>query len=387
MADIMHPKKVDKSWTHYDSDLLRAVKQFEAVLRRCHSMGGGNPDQVIQLVEELSELGGDQCVHLFVEPLGVELTYIRELSDSRFDPARKETITRVDETALIGGQSAPLFEPIRNSFLVHEDGGFVANSKDPLFEKVTLTPRDSFISLMMKQYLESSLAQTSAQLDKKGIVSLPVEVISGVPGVRRRMNLEGIDKRHDAEGKPYRSEVLKNLVLQAMKETYSSVSHTWYDKLYLLDRFLLVDCGDHSVLEGIAGGVAAESNGERFARCDEAYDHYAGRMSIYEHDDAVIRLVDMIFPESGSVYLYVREQGFIQRIFNCYVVQAKGRVPAVVNPGHLRLEGRKLDKHLDLHFIGSVADEEYSLLRKGDDPLRREAIRQEEQIDTFLEDI
>ncbi|MBN1544296.1 hypothetical protein JW898_02425 [Candidatus Woesearchaeota archaeon] len=386
MSEITRPGKVDRSWIHYDSDLLRAVKHFEGVLRRCHSMRGGSPDQVIQLVEEPSELGDEQCIHIFVEPLGVELTYIRELSESRVDPLRKETITRVDEVVLIGGQSAPLFNPLKNSYLVHEDGGFIATSEDPLLDEAVRTPRESFISVMMQQYLDASLAQTRAQLVKKGIVSLPVENFSGVPGVRRRVNLRGIDKRYDAEGRHYRSDDLKNLILRTMKDLYSSVSHIWYDKLYILERFLLVDCGDHSVLEGIAGDVA-ESNGGRFARCDEFYRDYAGRMSVYEHDDAVIRLVERIFPESGSVYLYVHEQGFIQRIFNCYVVQAKGMVPASVNPDHLRIGRRNSNTQLNLHFIGEVAEAEYSLLKKGYDPSKREVVRQESQIDRFLDDM
>ncbi|MBW2971669.1 hypothetical protein KY359_01410 [Candidatus Woesearchaeota archaeon] len=355
MPDDINKQISPEGWLMgYTSHLLKKLNSLYANLIRWHSMGGGNPDQVVQRRDSVSRSDEGDPVHsisLLVSPLGIDISYERRPGDSR--PWLGAEITRVDERVVIRGDGFGEAE-LKSSYTLHDDGGKTSDTDEELLEGMpVLSPSDISV-LLLKYYASAALGQTRAALKSKGVAPLPVEIVFGVEGVRRKLNLASIDRFNNPQGVPYTADGFEKIILPALIECYAGVSHHRYDRLFILDSSILVDCGDHSLLEKIVKNGSSDAD-ERIARSRSAYHEHSKQMHVYEHDNAVIWIVEKLFPESGSVYLHTMRDGFVERLFNCYVLPAKSMSRTTVHPSHLSMD----DRGLNIYFTGELAEAEF----------------------------
>jgi hypothetical protein len=335
--------KLPRDWWTMDIGLLRTLNALYKDIRRFHSRGGTVLDQVVQRRETFED--GAHHVSIQVLPLGVGLEYSAVSSEPHGD------VARVDERLVISCPGTAANKEVLDAHLISlDDGGVWLGQQHPLLVGAPRAGAEAR-SLLMRTYAEFIFNQAADASRVEGAQDFPVELMLDVTGVKRRLGLASISSFGDPEGRPYDAKAIDDLVVSVLKDHSVVMGSVDYDKLYIYDGDRLIDCGGKSVLRGIE---AALTNGERAAAVRAAYGQNKSGMCLYEHEDAAIRIVERIFPESGSVFVYSMVDDLMKRLFNFYLFHSKGESAAVVKDDWLVLKARDLS----ICFIGTEADKE-----------------------------
>ncbi len=369
---------ISRIWAEsYGSYLLNKIRSFPSVLGSWHSVGG-ELNQILQPREEVTDNGYRILISVF--PAGVEIEYRAAPSESR-ESDEHGLVTRVDEVMTFRGSD---FGPkqIRGAVVISlDEGGIVLADDEPLLEGVDSTPLGEVSSLMLRYYSEALFEQCRAAVSKDSLDLLPAELVSGMPAVRRKMNLAHIGRFNDAAGTPYSPANFRDIILPVMLECYPTIGRVDYDRLFIVDRSLLIDCGDCSVLEDVVRN-GHSGGGEYIGKCVEAYSRNTSRMSVYEHDNALITLAEKVFPDSASVYVYPLSQGLVKRLSDFYLFRPEVRMRNYVERGWTVVD----DRGLRMHFLGRTAEQEFAEQKSRYDSQREEregAVRMERILEEF----
>lgn len=387
--------------------LLEEMSRFYSLLNRWHKQGIGELNQIIQRRERQSD--NLHSIVFCVEPLGVQIRYSRQVVQG--GAAEGEGVRVVKETVVFNGSHSQE-KMVNNEFRISEITGDLLEPDRDIACSYGDSSGDSddLSALMLRYYLEVCFDQTAGSMERSGVISHPAEIITGVKGVRRKLNLAHVEEFNDPGGEPYTRTTFEDIVIPAITDVYYKISFVGYDRLFILERGILLDCGDCSVLEDIVGGakdsgknldfgmseegVSQESasqegvsqervreeevfrdgagisdvdHGEReqvkfmdidsYFRFRESYYANRGRMSVYEHENDFIYLFEGLFPDSGSVYIYTQDREIVNRLFN-YAFQRRAKEHTRVDGGWLVFD----DKGLRISFLGDKAESEFERL-------------------------
>jgi hypothetical protein len=229
------------------------------------------------------------------------------------------------------------------------------NSKDDhLFRDVAQLSSGGIFPMLVRAYAGALLSQASAVVGVESLAKLPVEVISGVNGLRRKINLGRIERFDDESGARYLQKSFEDMIIPALVKCYPKIGLVEYDHLYLMSGSLLVDCKGRQLLEAIVRNGDAKMH-ESVDACRISYLPNLGKIDVYEHDCDPVRLVEHVFPGSGLVYYATEQRGLVSRILSHYAVNHQGEFEASIDGGKLELGSRKLK----IGFLGEVALSEF----------------------------
>jgi hypothetical protein len=339
-------------WLRLETPLTVAVKRLYSFI----TQEDVSPNQDVR--RSVFYAGGGECpdstlsINISVQPAGIDVEYTRKPSDMVI-VSEGDRILRIDENIIVRrGKGA--VQGIEGAFLLSKETGFICVSdREPLLGGLGSLGAEEVSARLMRMYTEALFSQAQAAVALDGIAALPVEMMGGFRGVVRKLNLAQIGGFNDLRGNPYSPEFFQSNIVSALIECYPRISCVDYDNLYIIGRSLLIDCGDRSVLEAIV------KNGDDRGRktvdaCADSYAKNAGRMSVYEHNDA-LSLVERVFPESGSVYLYSLDEGVVSRIASSFLFQQREKARTSVEGGWLVLGSRGLR----ISFLGRPAEPEF----------------------------
>ncbi len=373
---------------------------FHTTLKRWHSMGMGSLNQIVECREAATD--NEDSMTFMIQPMGVTVKYTRSITERRVSKAFG-IIGRVDERISFKGLDAPE-RYIRNSFILSESvGDIVEVSDDPLMASVDNTDPDDIASSMMRHYLDVCFEQSAAAMEKEGVLSLPGEIMAGVKGVRRKLNLSQVDRFNDADGHPYTATTFEDMVFPALMNSYYQISCVAYDRFFILEHDFLVDCGGSSLLEAIVAGAKGKSKELDFSldsrsgtkrdsevsdsgldqtfRFRDSYYAHRGEMDVYEHENDFIYLLEGLFPKEGSVYVYTSKPEIVERIFKYAFNRSAKEHTRIQDGGWLVFE----DRNLKIHFLGDAADAEFSKLKDELYEQKRVELKKGRQVSDLLD--
>jgi len=354
---------------------------------------------VIQPRTFASDMVHSEEVSVF--PLDINIIYRRRVPASRDSPEHG-MLSRVDERI---DMSVPGVDgrSLSNSYLLsQETGDLVYDSTEPLMEGLVNTPMDDVLPLLFHSYMAFAVGQMKSAAASGGIPRVAAKTIRGVDGIVRKINLSRLTECNDLEGNPFTLTTFEDMVVPALQLSVPQISLVRHDKLYVIDRSFLVDCGDSSLLEEIAdrrkgagvsrrdemsfsalrdskgvlealpvGSAVSASSGSSGSpdsmdsawalreACTECYNAHRDRMWVYLHNNAVVRLIDRVFPKSGLVYVYTDVPGIVDQICDFYGFKRESKVNTRFGESWLSLE----DRGLEMSFIGGVGESEYQRRR------------------------
>ena len=335
-------------WIKRERNLLGRFNDMYRLMKRVHS-GGGAANQCVQRSESVSQ--GRHSIVVTVLPLGVEVEYSANASEVHGDSVR------INQQVVFRGRDTGEKKELHDSYVMStKDGGIVLLKEDhPIRKGAASMDAGKVFPLMLRSYEEILFGQCKICSEKKGVSTLPLQLVGGVPGFGRRLNLAQIYLFNKPDGSPYNRAELDERVLSVLDKHSPDLAQVEHDGLYIIDKDTLIDCGDSSLLEGmvskhVVGGVNNK------VRMKSAHEQAREWMSVYEHDDAIIRIVDRILPESGAVFVYPCAEGIVSKIFDYYVFHPQEDEQAVLDDS---LKWLSLDEDgLRIRFLGDIAESE-----------------------------
>jgi len=335
-------------WIKKERNLLGRFNDLYRLMKRVHS-GGRAANQCIQRNESLGQ--GKHSIVVTVLPLGVEVEYSATASEVYGD------FVRIDQKVVFRGRDTGEKKELDDSYVLSaRDGGIVLISKGhPILRGAVSMGAAEVVPSMLRSYAEILFGQCKICSEKKGVSTLPLQLVGGVPGFGRRLNLAQMCLFNKPDGSPYNRAELDERVLSVLDKHSPDLAQVEHEGLYILDKDTLIDCGDSSLLEGIVSQHTA-AGADTKAGVNSAYERAREWMSVYEHDDAIIRIVERILPESGAVFVYPCAEGIVSKIFDYYVFHPQEGEQAVLDDG---LKWLSLDEDgLRIRFLGDIAESE-----------------------------
>ena len=341
------------------SDVFHDLLGF---IRRAHS-STGKINQIIKQEDAVNDIERIKKARLFPDDIEIEYRSKALEADHKVAADVSEecngvpTLLQEDvepvlirETLVIKGSSAAPRE-MSNMYVLLPDGSICTDDSHPLLsnqQKKDLVMRPSDAP---SDYLGVLFEQVVAHFSVGGVVIPSAEMLE-IPRLGRRINLSHIGLFDDSEGNDYQEDVIDELVLRIMDENYLKISNVRYDRLYVYDRSILIDCGGYEVISEVVDADYADKHALKSGLAD-SYARSKDVLCVYEHEDAAITLVDKIFPDSGDVFLYPLAKGVVDRLFSCYIFRS--RPVAHVDRGWMVFD----DRNLNIQFLGKIGEDEF----------------------------